>query len=150
MKANTVLDVFKHIDMQGGDKEKCWPWKLQLSPKGRPYHTVRGKKHLAYRLTYELVHGTTIDSDVVVRHKCDNSACCNPHHLELGSHQENMDDMKERERHGLPHITVRAIRKAASNGTTHEAIAALFGLGRSTVTEIVNGTNYAHVKDEDE
>ena len=60
--------------------------------------------------------------------------------------------MKTRERHGLPHHTINAIRKLAKEGkATHKDIGELYGIGRSTVTNIVNGDRYKHVKDlEDE
>lgn len=100
---------------------------------------------LAYRVVYELVHGVALGT-AVVRHRCDNPICCNPEHLELGTHEDNMRDMRERERHGLPHHTVRAIRKLAEKGRTHREIAELYGLGRSTVTEIVQGLKYREVE----
>ena len=34
----------------------------------------------------------------VVRHTCDNRKCVNPEHLVIGTHQDNMDDMKKRNR----------------------------------------------------
>jgi hypothetical protein len=102
-----------------------------------------------YRLVYELVKGDNALEGKIARHTCDNEICCNPNHIVPGDHQQNMDDMKERERHGLPHHTIRAIRKLATDGRTHAEIADLYGIGRSTVTEIVNRTHYGHVKDEE-
>lgn len=150
-RRNQPRDVFRSIDMSGGP-DACWPFKGKLNSKGRPYFTANGEKFLAYRLAYELVNGEGTLKDVIARHKCDNETCCNPKHIEKGDHQENMNDMKERERHGLPHHTVRAIRKLAAkdNGPSHQDIADLYGIGRSTVTEIVNRTNYEHVKDEED
>lgn len=57
--------------------------------------------------------------------------------------------MKGRERHGLPHHTIRAIRKLGDHGINHRVIAERFGIGRSTVTEIINCTNYSHVTQEE-
>lgn len=148
---NQAKDVFRSIDMTGGP-DACWPFKGKPNAKGRPYFTVAGKKHLAYRLATDLVKGEEYLGDQIARHTCDNEMCCNPRHIIPGGHQDNMNDMKERERHGLPHHTVRAIRKLASkaNGPTHAEIADLYGIGRSTVTEIVGGVNYSHVKDEED
>ncbi len=148
---NQARDVFRSVDMSGG-RDACWPFKGKLNGKGRPYFTVSGKKHLAYRLTTDLVKGEEYLKDQIARHTCDNEVCCNPSHIIPGAHQDNMNDMKERERHGLPHHTVRAIRKLASkqDGQTHAEIGELYGIARSTVTEIVTRKNYDHVKDEGE
>lgn len=147
-RANKKVDVFRVIDMTAGPN-KCWPFTGALNNKGRPYFTAEGKKHLAYRLTYELVNGEGSLVGWIARHTCDNEVCCNPAHIERGDHQDNMDDMKERERHGLPHHTVRAIRKLGAVGISHKAIADRFGVGRSTVSEIIERVNYKHVKDEE-
>lgn len=133
--------------MSGGP-EACWPFTGKVNNKGRPYFTCDGKKHLVYRLVYELVKGEGLLKDRMARHTCDNEICCNPNHIVPGDHQENMNDMKERERHGLPHHTVRAIRKLGAMGLAHSAIADRFGVSRVCVTEIINKTNYAHVEDE--
>jgi hypothetical protein len=144
---NKPTDVFKFIKM--GNKDECWPFTGKVNNKGRPYFAVAGTKHLVYRLVYELVKGDNALEGKIARHTCDNEICCNPNHIVPGDHQQNMDDMKERERHGLPHHTIRAIRKLATDGRTHAEIADLYGIGRSTVTEIVNRTHYGHVKDEE-
>lgn len=148
---NSHIDVFKYIDMSEGD-DACWPWKGSLrGGKGRPYFSVDGKKLIAYRIVYELFNGEELKEGEVVRHTCDNGesgiGCCNPAHLIKGSHQDNMNDMKERERHGLPHHTVKAIRKLLSGGQqTQQEIADKFGVSRETVSWIKNERIYKHVK----
>lgn len=145
---NKPTDVFKYIDMSGGS-DACWPFTGKTNNKNRPYFTCNGKKHLVYRLVYELVKGENALEGMIARHTCDNEVCCNPNHIVKGDHQDNMNDMKSRERHGLPHHTVRAIRKLAATGkATHKEIGDLYGIARSTVTEIVDRVNYAHVEDE--
>lgn len=136
--------------MSGGP-DACWPFTGKTNNKGRPYFACNGKKHLVYRFVYELVNGIDTLKGVIARHKCDNEICCNPAHIIPGDHQENMNDMKERERHGLPHHTIRAIRKLGAIGLAHKPIGERFGIARSTVTEILSGVHYSHVKeDEDE
>lgn len=147
---NQAKGVFAKIDMSRGGLH-CWPWKGGLNAKGRPYYTVNGKKHLAYRLVYELVKGEGTLEGKMACHSCDNPICCNPAHITPGTQQSNMDEMKDRQRHGLPHHTIRAIRTLAKKGEmTHQEIADLYGIGRSTVTEMINGDNYSHVKEEQE
>lgn len=148
-KRNKEVDVFQNIDMSGGP-DACWPYTKGLSKSGRPYFDVHGKKVLAYRLTYKLVHGAAIPDDVMARHTCDNQVCCNPNHIVPGTHQQNMDDMKERERHGLPHNAVRAIKRLLADGRKHADIADLYGISREQVTAINNGRAYAHVSIEAE
>jgi len=147
-RANKPIDVFKHVDMSGG-VDACWPWKRQLH-KGRPYFDVGGKKRLAYRITYELYHGVELDSDTMLLHQCDNSQCCNPRHVRPGKHQENMDEMVDRERHGLPHHAVRGIRKLLMRGDTHQSIADLYGVSRETITAINNNRRREKVKGVDD
>lgn len=153
---NKLKTVFTKIDMQATKcmphmDTPCWPFKGALAKNGRPYVQIDGKKYLVYRLTYELVHGLGSLDGYIARHKCDNEICGRPDHIEKGSHEDNMSDMKQRERHGLPHHAVRAIRKLATQGRTHQEIADLYGIARSTVTMIVSGDNYSHVEgDNDE
>ena len=131
-----------------GGKDACWPWTRELNSKGRPYYTVDGKKKLAYRVVWELTFGEEL-GDRVFRHTCDNPACCNPYHGIAGTHEENMNDMKTRERHGLSHHMIRSVRKLLASGTmTHQQIADFTGLAKTTISEINTGKNYAHVEDE--
>ena len=141
--ANKREDVFKHIDMSGGP-DACWQWKQKPGAgkgrgKPRPYFSVAGRKYLAYRLVYELVHGVELTQAQMIRHTCDNPLCCNPKHMLIGDHDDNMQDMVERDRHGLPSHVVRAIRKLLAEGRTHQSIADLYGISKTVVTRINTG-----------
>ncbi len=145
---NQRVEVFKYITMRGEDD--CWLWTGALVGRdSRPYFSVKGRKLLAYRIVYELTTGKTLSSDILIRHTCDNRMCCNPKHLIEGSHTQNMNDMKERERHGLPHNTVRKIKRLILKNIPYTAIAEMFGCSPSLVGDIANMRVYAHVQLED-
>lgn len=54
----------------------------------------------AHRVAWLIAKGQ-IESNLFVLHKCDNPLCCNVDHLFLGTHQDNMDDMKRKGRSKL-------------------------------------------------
>ena len=139
-RTNKPHDVFKHINI--GDANACWPWKGKLNAKdGRPYFTVAGKRRPSYAYILETYTGEAQEGRII-RHTCDNPICCSPHHLLWGTHQDNMNDMKERERHGLPKTVVRAILKLRTEGKTQAEIAKLYGLARETISAIDTGRTH--------
>ena len=141
-KPNEPEMIFQHINMHRGDRNVCWEWKGKVNKKdGRPYFTIQGKRRPAYVIVLELTTGILQTVDQVARHKCDNCICCNPNHLLWGTHQDNMNDMKERDRHGVPKTVVRAIKKLLTKGDTQQEIADLYGLSREAVSAIATGRN---------
>lgn len=130
--------------MCGGDTSVCWEWTGAYGSNGRPQFAHAHTTKTAYRVVYELYHGP-IPPKTLIRHTCDNERCCNPTHLILGTHAQNMADMKFRARHGLPHHTVMAIRKLLHEGRTHKDIAGLYGVHPATISRIELGKAYAHV-----
>jgi hypothetical protein len=149
-KYNVPSDVFKFIDMKGGNTEECWEWNGKPNPKdGRPYITIQGKRRPSYAIVLELFSGTKQTKGQVARHSCDNKLCCNPHHLDWGTHQDNMDDMVERDRHGLPRTVVRSIHTLLSERVPHRVIAKRYGISRETVTAINNGRTHKGVDKEE-
>lgn len=159
-RKNKPTDVFKLIDMVGtpeyeytdpdtGTVSRCWPWKGKLNSEGRPYFQYDGKKVLAYRHVYELVTGDELGQRMF-RHKCDREWCSNPMHGVPGDHNENMNDMKERERHGMSHHAVRQIKKLIAAGRSDAEISELTGSGRATIYDIRVGNTFSHVKLEEE
>lgn len=152
-RTNDPKDVFTFIVMRG--KTECWAWLGAWGGRSRdrrPYFMADGRRTMAYRWVWELVSGTPIPDGMMVLHSCDNGGypvgCCNPHHMRLGGVQENADDMTERQRHGLPHNVVRAIRTLLSEGRTQASIASLYGVSRETVSAIATQRVYSHVRGE--
>lgn len=135
--ARSVEKVFQKINMMQGNTEVCWPWTGSLNASdGRPYVTINGIRRPAYVWTVIFTTGQLPDGRVV-RHKCDNPVCCNPMHLEWGTQQENMEDMKERERHGLPAIVKNAMKKLSSSGVSQAEIADRYGVSQQAVSQIL-------------
>ena len=76
----------------------CWNWTGALSRGYGLLSSRFGKSpHKAHRLSYEL-HKGQIPEGMVVRHTCDNTRCCNPDHLVIGTQRDNANDMASRGR----------------------------------------------------
>ena len=139
--SNDPTDVFKYIEMLS--PSECWKWRGSFGGRAddrRPYWMCQGRRTMAYRWVYELVNGVSVPEGQVLRHTCDRGAwptgCCNPYHLVPGSSQDNMNDMMERERHGLPKTARNAIRRLLEEGRTQQDIATLYGVSRETISAI--------------
>lgn len=152
MASNAPSDVFKLVNMRG--PTECWPWLGTWGGRKReprPYFMADGRRTMAYRWVYELVHGVTLTKDQIILHSCDGGGypigCSNPAHLRLGTHEENMSDMVQRERHGLPATIVRAIRRLLDQGLTQQEVADRYGLSREAISAIVTGRSHKHVED---
>ena len=90
--------------------EECWPWKG--STNGIYGQLSFESKHwVAHRLVYTLTHGP-IEEGLEVMHVCDNPLCCNPAHLMVGTHIENMRQMADRGRRAKFYGMRRVDRRA--------------------------------------
>jgi transcriptional regulator len=65
--------------------------------------------------------------------------------MRIGTHDDNMQDMTGRARHGLSHSVVRAIRKLLEQGRTQEEIATLYGVSREAISAIATRRAYGHL-----
>lgn len=86
-------------------------------------------------------------------HECDNPACCNPSHLRVGTHDENMADMASKARSGrLPgakngraKLTAEAaaeLRRRKRYYGSLKAWASEFGVGLTTIKAVLGGNRW--------
>ena len=83
------------------DENGCWVWQMKSrtgSNRGYGRITVNKKIIPAHRYSWSLFNNSEVPSGKLVMHKCDNPICVNPYHLEIGTHQDNMNDMKMKNR----------------------------------------------------
>lgn len=127
----------------------CIEWTGGKDQDGYGLVQIEGKTRRVSRVVWAMVHGEDLPSEVVVRHSCDNPPCANPSHLLSGTALDNVRDCVERGRRSdrrgelcptakLTWPAVREIRRVVSEGATHTATAAQFGVSRRLVGRIVN------------
>jgi hypothetical protein len=154
-KKNTRQDVFKQIDMRGGDITQCWPWKGNMR-KGklselRPIFKCQGEEWYAYRLVWILYNGRELQQKEYIRHTCDNSACCNPHHLLIGTQKDNVQDAMDRERHGHKRVDIQKIMQLLEIGMKSQDISDYMrtkhgcDMHDSMIRRIKRREHYAHI-----
>jgi hypothetical protein len=105
--------------------------------------TLNGKQHNHSRVAYIEANGLTMDQieGKLVMHTCDNPACINPMHLELGTHKDNMQDKVAKGRWigGQPRKLnaeqVAAIRKSNETSTV---LSKQYGVSRATIDNVIN------------
>lgn len=137
--------------------DKCWEW--QKGKRGKYGGCSFNKREqMAHRVAWQLTYGE-IPKGMCVCHKCDNPICCNPKHLFLGTHQDNMRDMNEKGRHKwhsmkgevhpkhkLTNEDVQYIRaRYATGDTTFKELAKQMGISVSNISYIVRRETWRHV-----
>jgi hypothetical protein len=137
---------------------RCWVWTGYCLPFGQG--TIRiggrsGRHHPAPRIAWELEHGPIPDG-LWALHKCDNASCVRSSHLFLGTHVDNMADMKAkgraRTKHGsangralLTETAVRQIRRLRAKGWLSPELASKFGVSTHTIRAVVQRRLWKHV-----
>lgn len=149
-RRNTPEDFWARVDQSGGP-DACWPY-LGRSHKGYGRFSFEGKEWRAHRLALWLSRGSLEEQ---ANHTCDNTICCNPTHLYVGSQRDNVKDRDTRgrrrapqgERHPAALLTAEQVAQIRSlySGRNGEqsALARRFGVSVSTVHLIVRGGRWA-------
>jgi DNA-binding XRE family transcriptional regulator len=129
----------------------CWMWIAGASSEGYGVMLFEGEKK-AHRVSW-IIHNGSIPTGLHVLHKCDTPACVNPKHLFLGTHQDNMADLRCKGRargavgeanHGAV-LNKEQVLKIMTDSRTEDALAAAYGVSRETVNNIRNGRSWKHL-----
>lgn len=78
-------------------KTKCWNWNKSVTSAGYGQLTRNGRYWTTHRYVMTCMYGP-IPRGLVVRHKCNNTKCCNPDHLIFGTPKDNWWDSENRHR----------------------------------------------------
>jgi hypothetical protein len=130
----------------------CWLWEAGLDDKGYGRITISRtrKMHYAHRVAYLLYKGLPTKN---VLHICDLPCCVNPEHLYDGTHKDNAEDRKKRNRSAdqngengprakLTGAQVLAIR---ADKRFQKDIAKDYGITQVTVCNIKKRVSWKHV-----
>lgn len=114
----------------------CWEWQKSCNSAGYGQLQVDKVYWLAHRYSYACTN--SLEKGDVVRHKCHNTRCCNPEHLEVGGHKDNWADSRE------VHLEAASKRrkKWSVNGTEYATIREA-----SEQTGLHQGTLIKHTSD---
>jgi hypothetical protein len=127
----------------------CWLWE-GMSWANYGYFHLQGKDCRAHRVAYELKNGP-IPSGKMVLHICDTPLCVNPDHLVLGSHKDNMRDMKSKNRQakGVTHnsnkLTENEVISIRSDRRSHRIIALEYGVSHYMIGAIKRRNLWRHL-----
>lgn len=144
------------VDKRGEDD--CWEWTGSRNRWGYGACQYGGKCVNASRAAYIDSFGEILGG-LVVCHKCDNPACCNPRHLFAAAQADNLTDCRNKGRarylygSGHPRPTaklseddVRLAKKLYASGVTQTSIARQMGVNSATISRAVRGYCWAHLK----
>ena len=107
---------------------------------------------LVHRIAYALGNGCT-PGQLLVCHRCDNTRCCNPAHLFLGTYADNMADMCAKGRSGVGEVNSRAklteslVQAILNSDEPRSALADHYGVTRATIDKILRGETWKHIGD---
>ncbi len=143
---------FAKID--SGKPADCWLWRAPASTGRYGLFRLHGEKYLPHRIMYSVALGA-FDPSLCVCHRCDNPRCVNPHHLFLGTHAENMVDMRNKGRaarvgargelSGRSKLTPEQVLEIRADNRMQRQIAAAYGIDQSSVSLIKRRINWAHL-----
>lgn len=155
--ANTPFDTAYFLSRSIPEPNSgCWIWDGPVNASGYGALSFRGRSSRAHRAHYECANSIELPRTIDVCHTCDIRLCVNLDHLFVGSRTDNMRDCAAKGRVVIPRLRgeeltqsklmdsdVIAIRAAV--GKSQRAIAAEYGLSKSTIGHILRRKTWRHL-----
>ncbi len=126
--------------------DDCWPWKAAAGTFGHGRFKVAGKLYSTHRIAVAL-SGRELPPGTVVMHICDNPACCNPKHLEIGTQSRNAKDAFKRGRRAGPKakLTPAEVRSIRTDPRGAAELATAYGVTATCISHIRTGVTWKRV-----
>lgn len=139
------------VSVRGPDE--CWPWIGSTDGRYGSY-SIAGKRIKAHRVAWELANKTAFPEGMNACHSCDNPICVNPAHIWPGTQSENLFDAYRKGR-GSKHrvfgsktnsakLTEADAAAVKMSAESTSVLARRYGVDRSTIKRIRNGTHWAY------
>ena len=142
----------------GTGPNDCWEWRGAMA---RGYGQIdRGGGEgvmRSHRIAWEFANNRPVPEGMCVLHHCDNRACCNPRHLFLGTHADNVRDKVRKGRqtrgemnsHKLSEGGVQGVRRdLRRKELSQREIGKRYGIDQTTVSNIKTGKIWAWLEEE--
>ena len=161
--ANTPEVLWSKVDKRSEDE--CWNWKGYKNNEGYGRTWINDKGYYAHRVIYSLAYPNSInlnaplstDETGFLLHTCDNPSCCNPKHLWVGTHADNMADKVKKGRNAdfsggkgprckLTMEQAMQIRKLRKDGISAKELAKQFNISLSSIKSLLANKSYIEVK----
>jgi hypothetical protein len=153
------------------DDNGCWIWQEGKATDGYGQTRIGADTtRLVHRIMYREAYGD-FDRKMLICHKCDTPACCNPDHLFIGTNSDNVRDAANKGRmakgkkngcyihpekvprgttNGMSVLTedkVIEIRNRYAKGDISQLnLGKLYGVSEHTIWTIVHRKTWKHVK----
>jgi hypothetical protein len=157
--ANTPEVLWSKVDKKGEDD--CWNWLGYKNKQGYGRTWINDRGFYAHRVIFNLVFPNTITLNApkstndfgFILHICDNPSCCNPKHLFVGTHADNMADKVAKGRSPdfsgdkgprakLSMTQAREARQLRKEGVSARELALRFGLSLPCMKTLLAGKSY--------
>ncbi|CAB4128378.1 hypothetical protein UFOVP106_53 [uncultured Caudovirales phage] len=157
--ANTPEVLWSKVDKKA--ENECWNWKGYKNDGGYGRTWINDYGYYAHRVIFDLVYPNTItlsapkdtDESGFLLHTCDNPSCCNPNHLFIGTHTENMADKVAKNRQTkfptdkgprckLSMAQAREIRQLRKNGISARELSQRYELSLASIKTLLRGNSY--------
>lgn len=128
----------------------CWLWTGFIADNGYGKLTINGNSMWAHRCAWAATYGHA-PKDKFVCHTCDVRACCNPSHLFLATHTENMLDMRMKGRGKRGSVCPQAklneekVALILASNAPRGQLAIEFDVSPATITHIRQRLTWKHV-----